>query len=184
MPTDRPAWAGSGEPAARRLQARIRGLSPVCQSVLFGSHSILEKKKKKISSKLSTFKTRESSPKKSDFHFLIIITKANISVSLTACGALPNGSRLSAPLTGRALCWDGSVLQASVLLLAAFCSWGSRGGGPGCSWWCVCPPGSHGPGLEVAWARALHSPQPRPLSVCGFLPCPGPGLGFIGLGPS
>lgn len=67
MPADWPAWAGSGEPAARRLQARIRGPSPVCRSVLFGSHSILEKKK--ISSKLSTFKTRESSPKKIGFPF-------------------------------------------------------------------------------------------------------------------
>lgn len=133
-------------------------------------------KKKKISSKLSTFKTQESSPKKNlDFHFLIIITKANISVWLTACGAL-----VSAPLTPR----DGPVLQASVLLLAASCRWGSRGGDPGCSWCRVCLPGGRGPGLEVTWARALRSPQPRPLSVLRFLPCPGQGLGVIGLGPS
>lgn len=57
--------------------------------------------KKKVSSKLSTFKTRESSPKENpDFHFLITITKANISVWLTACGPL---SRLPG-LPGTVLC--------------------------------------------------------------------------------
>lgn len=175
----RPACLG-GKQGARRTE--VTGEDPWAKSSLpicFVWLTLYFGKKKKISSELSTFKTRESSPKKMGFPFSNNNKKANISVSLTARGAL-NGSRLSAPQTP----WEGSVLQAFILLLVAFCSWGSRGGDPGCSWWCVFPPGGRGPGLEVAWAHALHSPQPRLLSVLGLLPCPGPGLGVTGLGPS
>lgn len=182
MPADWPAWAGSGEPAARRLQARIRGPSPVCRSVLFGSHSILEKKK--ISSKLSTFKTRESSPKKIGFPFSNNNNKSK-HFCVVYCVWCPS-KRLAS------LCspdWESSVL-------GRFCAAGVRLAvsrllqlGQPRRWprllLVVCVPAwQPWPGLEVAWARALHSPQPHPLSVRGYLPCLGPGLGFIGLGLS
>lgn len=73
------------------------------------------------------------------------------------------------------------MLQASVLLLAAFCSWGSRGGGPGCSWWCVPawqPWARAGGGLG---RRALHSPQPRRSLCHGFLPARAQAWGSLDL---
>ena len=134
----RPACLG-GKRGARH--AEVTGEDPWAKSSLLICFVWLTQyfgKKKKISSKLSTFKTRESSPKKNpEVHILIIITKANISVWLTARGAL-----VSAPLTPR----DRPVLRASDLPLAAACSWGSRGGDPGCSWCRVCLPGGRGPG--------------------------------------
>lgn len=73
------------EVASRRPtdQGQSAGLFSLAYAVFVG------KKKEKCFSKLSTFKNRESSPKKSlDFHFLIITTKANTSVSSTTCLAL------------------------------------------------------------------------------------------------
>lgn len=81
------------------------------------------KKKEKCFSKLSTFKNRESSPKKSlDFHFLIITTKANTSVSSTTCLAL-----FYMTYSYSLLCSSGQFRGAGIFIIIPFYSWGNRG---------------------------------------------------------
>lgn len=93
----------------RGSEGRVQSADLFCLA-----HTVFWKKKKKSPVSCPHLKLRRVPPQKSDFHFLIIITKANISVSLTACGALPNGSRLSAPPD-----WESSVL-------GRFCAAGVR----------------------------------------------------------
>lgn len=99
-------------------QGQSAGLFSLAYAVFVG-----EKKKEKCFSKLSTFKNRESSPKKSlDFHFLIITTKANTSVSSTTCLALVYMTYIYS-----LLCSSGQFRGAGIFIVIPFYSWGNRG---------------------------------------------------------